>query len=134
MKTYRLVSLILMILFAVTGLLFLFIPDRVLTLFNNMSSAFHMSESPVTDFNFYLILAVGYMYLVTVLAFLMYRYPDNKIYPMLLAHGKIASSLLSLGLFLFQADYLIYITNFMVDGIIGVIAISFYVKVRKTGQ
>ena len=133
MKIYRPVSLILTILFAITGLLFLFIPGRVLTLFNNMSPAFHLPESPVTGFSFYLILAVGYMYLVTVLAFLMYRNPENKNFPLLLSHGKIASSLLSLGLFVFHAHYLIYITNFVIDGIIGIIVTIFYTRIEKTG-
>ena len=131
MKIYRLVSIILMFLFAVTGLLFLFIPDQVLTLFNNFSSFFKMPESPVNGFNFYVILTVGYMYLVTVIAFLMYRHPENKYLPQLLAHAKIASSFLSLAFFLLQAHYLIYLVNFVIDGVIGIAVIILYIKMGR---
>ena len=134
MKIYRLVSIILMFLFAVTGLLFLIIPDQILTLFNNFSTPLGMPESPVTGLNFYLILAVGYMYLVTVLAFLMYRHPENKYLPQLLAHAKIASSLLSLALFLSHAHYLIYLVNFVIDGVIGAVVIMLYIRIRRLTQ
>ena len=131
MKIYRPASIILMLIFAVTGLLFLAIPDQVLNLFNNLSGNFRMPEAPLTGFNFYLILAVGYMYLVTLLAFLMFRHPENKYFPQLLAHAKITSSLLSLGLFIFHAHYLIYLSNFIIDGIIGAGVIVLYVKIRR---
>jgi hypothetical protein len=127
MKFYRLIALVLAISFAVTGLLFLFIPDQVLILFNTISDPLGMPISPVTSWSFYLILAVGYMYLVTVLAFLMFRYPENKYFPQLLAQAKIASSLLSLALFLFHAHYLIYLANFIIDSAIGAAVVTLYV-------
>ena len=123
MKLYRAVSLTLTIIFAVTGLFFLFIPDKVLILFNNLSPTFHLSVSPVIGANFYLILAAAYMYLVTVLAFRMFRHPENRVYPALLVHAKLASSVLSLALFLVHAHYLIYLANFVVDGFIGILVI-----------
>lgn len=131
MKIYKLVSVILMFLFAVTGLLFLFIPDQVLTLFNNLSYSLDMPESPVAGFGFYLILAVGYMYIVTALAFLMYRHPENRYFPQLLAHAKIASSLLSLALFLLHNHYLIYLANFLIDGFIGAVVTMLHIKMRR---
>jgi hypothetical protein len=134
MKFYRPASIIMVLLFAVTGLLFLAIPDRVQTLFNNFSSTFGMPEAPLTGFGFYLILAIGYMYLVTLLAFLMYRHPENKYFPQLLAHAKIASSLLSLGLFIFHAHYLIYLANFIIDGVIGTVVIILYVKMGRASR
>ena len=134
MKIYRLASMILMFLFAVTGLLFLFFPDQVLTLFNTFSASLGMPESPVTGLNFFLILAVGYMYLVTILAFLMYRHPENKYFPQLLAHAKIASSLLSLALFLLHAHYLIYLANFVIDGFIGAAVTVLYVRMGRLTQ
>jgi uncharacterized membrane protein len=131
MRIYKLVSAMLMFLFAVTGLLFLSIPNQVLTLFNHFSSYFGLPESPFTSFNFYLILAVGYMYLVTVLALFMYLHPENKYFPQLLAHAKIASSLLSLLFFLIHAHYLIYLANFVIDGFIGIGVIMLFTKVRR---
>jgi hypothetical protein len=131
MKLYRPISLILMFLFAITGLLFLIIPDKVLILFNNFSPYLQMPQSPVIEHNFYLILASGYMYLVTVLAFLMFRNPENRQYPLLLAHAKLASSFLSLVLFLFHSHYLIYLANFVIDGLIGLAATHFYFQMQR---
>jgi hypothetical protein len=110
-----------MVIFAAVGFLFLFFTDPVLDFFNNLSPIFGLPEAPLKATNFYLALASAFMYLVTLLAFLMYKNPDNKIYPVLLTHGKVASSVLSLYLFLTHQHYLIYITNFIVDGCIAIV-------------
>jgi hypothetical protein len=130
MKWYRPVSLVLAIIFAVTGLLFLFIPDRVVSLFNSFSPELGMVQSPATGFTFYLILAVGYMYIVTVLAFLMFKHPENRTFPLILSQAKLASSILSLGFFVLQNHYLIYLTNFIIDGVIGILVMAFYLKMK----
>ena len=131
MKVYKSISLLLLFLFAFTGMLFLLIPDRVLILFNTVSSPLGVPQLTVTNGSFYLILAVGYMYLVTVLAFLMFKHPENRYFPLLLIHAKLASSVLSLALFLVQAHYLIYLANFFVDGIIGIVILTLYLKTRR---
>jgi hypothetical protein len=133
MRSYKLISLVLMFLFAATGIIFLSVPDRVLTLFNNLSSSFGLPESPIISWNFYLILATGYMYLVTVLAFLMFKHPDNSNFPLVLVHAKVASSLISLALFLLQAHYLIYLANFIIDGVIGLMVLTIYIRLRRRG-
>jgi hypothetical protein len=131
MKTYKAISLILVLLFAVTGVLFLAIPDKVVVFFNTLSSSLDMFQSPVSSWNFYLILAAGYMYLVTILAYLMFRNPENYYFPLLLTHAKLASSILSLAFFLLQEHYLIYLANFIIDGLIGVVVLVLYLKVRR---
>jgi hypothetical protein len=125
MKSYQLFSLCGTITFAVVGLVFLFIPDQVLGLFNYAANYLGMPLSPVQGVNFYLILAVAYMYMVTLLAWLMYRHPLVKCYPFLLAHAKLASSALSLYLFLIHQPYLIYIVNSVIDGGIGLMTVYF---------
>jgi hypothetical protein len=132
MRMYRPISFILMVVFAITGLLFLGFPDKALSLFNTLASSFGMLRSPVGGWSFYLILAVAYMYLVSALAFLMFKHPENHYFPLLLTHAKLASSLLSLALFLFQAHYLVYMVNFIVDGVIGLVVLTLYLKMRKT--
>jgi len=87
MKVYRPLSLVLMLLFAATGMLFLCFPDNVLALFNTISSGLGMALSPLTGFGFYLILAVGYMYMVAILAFLMFRHPENRSFSLLLINA-----------------------------------------------
>ena len=132
MRIYKSISLTLMVVFAATGIIFLSIPDRVLTLFNTLSVFPGMQSTPLNGWDFYLILAVGYMYLATVLAFLMFRRPDVHYFPLLLVHAKLASSILSLAFFLLQAHYLIYLANFVVDGVIGVLVLILYLKMRRT--
>jgi hypothetical protein len=131
MKFYKAISLTLMLLFAVTGILFLAIPDKVAEFFNTLSSSFGLLPSPLSGWSFFLILTSGYMYLVTVLAFLMFRNPGNPYFALLLAQAKLVSSILSLAFFLLQAHYLIYLTNFIVDGAIGLAVLFMYLKMRK---
>lgn len=131
MKLYRLISLALAVIFALVGLIFLFMPNGVLSFFNDISQYLDMPLSPVQGVNFYLILAVGYMYLVTWLAYFMYRYPADRRFPLLLANAKLASSILSFYLFWLQQPYLIYITNGVIDGSIGIMVLFFYWKMKK---
>jgi hypothetical protein len=131
MRMHRLLGLAMTVLFAATGVLFLFFPDNVLGLFNTVSSWWGMTQSPLTGSSFYLILAVGYMYMVTLLAFLMFKHPEDRHFPFLLANAKLASSVLSLALFLFNAHYLIYLANFVVDGLIGTVVLVLYVNARS---
>jgi hypothetical protein len=90
-----------------------------------------MDPSPVIGINFYIALAVAYMYLVALLAFLMYRNPENMNYPLLLANGKLASSILSLYIFAVYQPFLILAVNCLVDGLLGVAALFFYFKIKK---
>lgn len=128
---YRIFSLASALIFLVVGAVFLFLPAQVLEFFNQLSRPLGFTPAQVIGANFYLILTGGYMYLVTVIAFLMSRQPGNRLLPMLLAHGKTASSTLSLAFFILQAPYLIYLTNFIVDGIIGSTAWIFYLYLEK---
>ena len=131
MKYYRTISLLMVFIFAVVGLLFLFLTNGVLTFFNSIAAHLGMKQSPVDGINFYLILASGYMYLVSLLAYMMYKHPDNHYFPLLLAHAKLVSSVLSFCFFIVHEPYLIYITNGIVDGSIGLVASYFYVKIKK---
>ncbi len=131
MKHYRTISLLMTFIFAIVGLIFLFLAGGVLGFFNSIAADFGMKQSPVSGINFYLILAVGYMYLVSLLAYLMYQHPDQSYFPLLLTHAKLASSVLSLGFFIWHEPYLIYITNCIVDSSIGLLALYFYLQIRK---
>lgn len=133
-KFYKPLSLGGAIIFAVVGLIFLLIPQKVLLFFNTLSDIWGFSHASVGGFDFYIILAVAYMYLVTVLAYLMYRNPEESLFPFLLAHGKFMSSLLSLSAFIFQQRYLIYISNFFIDGVIGIVAFYMYLQVKRLNR
>ena len=132
MRLYKVFSLTAAAIFAVVGLIFLFFPDSALIFFNSISDYFGLPRAPVQGTGFYLILASAYMYLVTLLAYLMYRYPEQNIYPFLLAQGKLASSAISICLFLVHRHYLIYLANFVIDGFIGIAALCL-MKMKKAG-
>ncbi len=130
-KKVRLFGLFGMVIFAITGLLFLFFPESVVSFFNSISRAWALKQQPALFPGFYLILAVGYMYMVAFLSYEIFQNPANPIFLLLLANAKIASSLLSLLLIIGHGPYLIYGTNLLVDGLIGFVALYLYLKVKK---
>jgi uncharacterized protein YjeT (DUF2065 family) len=134
LKLYRSASLCLSLIFAIVGLIFLFIPDDVFLLFNSVSRLIGYPESSLQSFGLYQVLAVGYMYLVTLLAYYMNKYPENRFFPLLLIHGKSASSLLSLCLFFVHPPCLLLLTNGIVDGMIAIGVFVLYKKSRQTRQ
>jgi hypothetical protein len=71
------------------------------------------------------------MYLVALLAYLMYRHPSNRFFPLLLINGKVFTALLSLCLSIASGPHLIYIANAVVDGLIAIVLIPFYLNLRK---
>ena len=131
MKEYRIVGMGMAVIFGLVGVMFLLFPGTGLEFFNSMSAALGMEPSPVTGASFYLILAVGYMYLVALLAFRIYQQPDDPSFPLLLAHAKLASSALSFGLFILSKPYLIYLANGIVDGSIGLFVFLLYRRLKK---
>jgi hypothetical protein len=131
---YRYVSLILSLSFAIVGLMFLFIPGVVVGFFNGLSPALTMAGSPSDGAGFFRILAVGYMYLVAALAFLMYRHPSNKFFPLLLINGKMTTALVSIILYVTGGHYLTYIANAVVDGAIALLLIPFYMHLRMSAS
>jgi hypothetical protein len=96
--------------FAVVGLAFLVAPNGVTAAFDSLSLRAGLAPAG-TAAGFYLVLAVAYMYLVTLLAGWMYLRPENPVLPVLLINAKAASSLLSFGLFAFGEPALIYLAN-----------------------
>lgn len=114
------------VLFAVVGLLFLCIPGGVLAFFNTLSKPLGLPLAPKESGVIFHALAVGYMYLVTLLAWSMFRQPDSRVYPLLLAHAKIASGIISLLLFVIQNTYLIYLANGIIDSLLGIGVLIIY--------
>ncbi len=123
---YRFASLAMAVIFAAVGLVFLFFPAQVLAFFNRLSPSLGLSPAPVQSGTFYPILAVAYMYLVTLLAGLMFKKPGHPLLPLLLANAKIGSSLLSLAFFLRGSPYLICLANALADGFIGALVLVLY--------
>lgn len=135
LSLYRFASLVMAASFGAVGLVFLILPDRILGFFNRLSAPLGLSPAPVQSGSFYPILAIGYMYLVTLLAGLMFKKPGNPLFPMLLAQGKLASFILSLVFFFGRAPYLICLANAVVDGGIGVLVLwLFFLQKRHAAS
>ena len=131
MKMYRALSFTGAAGFAVCGIFFLIFPIRVYQFFNTVSISLGMQLTPETGFGFFHIYTIGYFYITAALAFLMYRNPDNRHYPALLANGSFAVSVLSLSLFLIHKPYLIYIAGFTANGTVGILASTGFTKLKK---
>jgi hypothetical protein len=130
-RCYRLVSLTLSIAFGIVGIVFLAIPAQVLGFFNAISLHFGFPESPSQGISFFLILAVAYMYLVSMLAFMMYKNPGNSSFPLLLISAKSASSIVSILFVIVHGHSLIYIVNAITDGSIALVVFLLNRKVRE---
>lgn len=120
---YRAIGLTLAAVFAVVGGVFLIIPGEMLRFFNAVSRRLGMAEGP-TGPSFFGALAGAYMYVVTVLAWLMFRSPGDRIYARLLGQAKLASAALSFLLFALQAPWLIYLANGIVDAALGAFVLA----------
>lgn len=127
------VSLTLVLTFAAVGSLFLLQPDAALRLMNGLGRGFGLPEAPLAGASFYLGLAAGYMYVVTVLAWMMFRNPALPLLPLLMAHAKGASGLISCGLFVFHHSYFIYLANGAIDLLLAVLALILLAKRRRAG-
>ena len=126
-RTYRALSLCGAIVFAIVGALFLLLPGGTLGFFSDMSSSVGLEPTPVESGVLYHVLAVGYMYLVTLLAWFMFRHPNNRLLPVLLLNAKSASSILSFVFFFGMSHTLIFLTNGVMD---GSIAVGVYLMMR----
>jgi hypothetical protein len=127
----RLAGLIMTMLFAGVGAIFLMLPGAVIGFFNRISGLLGMKPAPPAGHHFFLVLAVSYMCAVTLLAWLMFRYPGEKIYPLILAQAKAASSILSILFFVIHQPFLIYLTNGIIDGAIALFVFVLYLRIKK---
>jgi len=127
--------------FIVVGALFFIIPDGVAGFLNSAGSALgDFEEAPLTGFRLWLSLGTAYMVLVSILAYLIKKdLRGNRDLLLVLAAGKATSSLTCLYFYIFSADAFGYLLNFLVDGSIALMCISFYrmldpMRLEVTGE
>ena len=125
MNLYRAIALAFALAFTAVGLVFLLAPGQVVALFDEVARATARPGMPAGDAGsgLFRALAVAYMYLVALLAWMMYRRPAEPTWPALLAQAKLASAALSVGLWVAHGPYLVYLVNGVVDGLIGAAAL-----------
>jgi hypothetical protein len=71
------------------------------------------------------------MYAVALIAWFMSRQPENHFFPLLLLNAKFASSILSFVFFFSVIHSLIYLTNGIVDGLIGCGVLLMFRKLKS---
>jgi hypothetical protein len=125
-EAFAVLSLRLMALgFALVGILFIAVPSGVLDTISDLGDSLGtFARAPHSDEQLWLALAFAYMVVITGICLVaqadVVRYRPLML---VLAAGKTASSLGSLGFYLFDQDVFIYLLNFLVDGFLALAAL-----------
>jgi hypothetical protein len=122
--------------FAVVGILFIAVPNGVLDTISDLGDSLG-DFSPAPHGSEQLWLALAFAYMVAITAICLVAQADVVRYrPLLLvlAAGKTASSLASLGFYLFDQDVFIYLLNFLVDGFLALAALWLWSLTARVGR
>lgn len=122
--------------FALVGLLFIAMPDGTLGALSDLGDSIgSFTEAPETTQQLWL--ALGFAYMVVITGICLVVQADVVRYrPLLLvlAAGKAASSLASLGFYLFDEDVFAYLLNFLVDGFLALAALWLWSLAGRIGR
>lgn len=119
--------------FVIVGIIFVAIPNGVLSFFNTITEAIGIFEkSNLSVERFWVALTGSYMVMVSAIAWYLAKdIRKNFELIKILIIGKAASSLLSLVFFIFYQNGLIYFANFVADGQIALTTLFYYKKILK---
>jgi hypothetical protein len=119
--------------FAVVGILFIAVPNGVLDVISDLGDELGgFSRAPHGDEQLWL--ALGFSYMVVITGICLIAQSDVIRYRslvLLLAVGKTASSLTSLGFYLFDDDVFAYLLNFLVDGSLALLALWLWTLIGR---
>jgi len=122
--------------FALVGVLFIAVPNGVLDAITDLGDSFgDFTRAPHGEEQLWL--ALGFAYMVVITGICLLAQADVVRYrPLLLvlAAGKTASSLASLGFYLFDQDVFIYLLNFLVDGFLALTALWLWSLTGRVGR
>jgi hypothetical protein len=111
--------------FAVVGILFIAVPNGVLDTVSDLGDQIgDFTRAPHGTEQLWL--ALGFSYMVVITGLCLVAQADVVRYRslvLLLAVGKTASSLTSLGFYAFDEDVFAYLLNFLVDGSLALVAL-----------
>jgi hypothetical protein len=122
--------------FAVVGILFIAVPSGVLDTISDLGDAIgSFPRAPHGSEQLWLALAFAYMVVITGICLVtqadVVRY---RPFLLVLAAGKTASSLGSLGFYLFDQHVFIYLLNFLVDGFLALLALWLWSLAARVGR
>ena len=122
--------------FAVVGILFIAVPSGVLDTISDLGDSIGtFTRAPHTQEQLWLALAFAYMVVITGIC-IVAQADVVRYRPLLLvlAVGKTASSLGSLGFYLFDQHVFIYLLNFLVDGFLALLALWLWSLAGRVGR
>jgi hypothetical protein len=122
--------------FAVVGILFIAVPNGVLDTISDLGDSLGgFTRAPHGSEELWLALAFAYMVVITGIC-LVVQADVVRYRPLLLvlAAGKTASSLGSLGFYLFDQHVFIYLLNFLVDGFLALAALWLWSLVGRVDR
>src|SRR5436190_14005986 len=124
--------------FAIVGVLFISMPDGVLEALDDLGAWLPLgSFSPAPETTEQLWLGLGFAYMVVITGICLVVQADVfRFRPLLLvlAAGKAASSLSTLGFYLFDDDVFAYLANFVVDGFLVFVALWLWALAGRVGR
>ncbi|HSI80842.1 MAG TPA: hypothetical protein VK919_09350 [Solirubrobacterales bacterium] len=124
--------------FALVGLLFIVMPDGLLGALDDVGEWLPLGDfDPAPETAQQLWLALGFAYMVVIAGICVIAQADVVRYrPMLLvlAAGKLASSLAGLGFYIFDAPVFAYLLNFVVDGSLVAIVLALWVLAGRAPE
>jgi hypothetical protein len=122
--------------FAVVGILFIAVPSGVLDAISDLGDSLGgFTRAPHTQEDLWLALAFAYM--VVIAGICVVAQADVVRYRpliLVLAVGKTASSLASLGFYLFDQHVFAYLLNFLVDGFLAVASLWLWSLAGRVGR
>jgi hypothetical protein len=122
--------------FAVVGILFIAVPSGVLDTISDLGDSLgSFTRAPHGTEQLWLALAFAYMVVITGIC-IVAQADVVRYRPLLLvlAAGKTASSLGSLGFYLFDQHVFIYLLNFLVDGFLALLALWLWSLAGRIGR
>jgi nitric oxide reductase large subunit len=122
--------------FAVVGLLFICVPNGTLDVLSDFGEWFG-NHNRAPHGNEQLWLSLGFSYMVVITAICLLAQVDVVRYRALLlvlAVGKTASSLTTLGFFIFDEQVFAYLLNFILDGSLVLIALALWSLAGRIGR
>lgn len=124
--------------FALVGVLFIAAPDTTLGSLEDLGDWLPLGDfSPAPETTQQLWLGLGFAYMVVIAAICLLASTDVVRYrPLLLilAAGKVASSLSGLAFYLFDTDVFAYLLNFIVDGFLVGVALLLWALAGRVGD
>jgi hypothetical protein len=122
--------------FAAVGVIFIAEPDGTLEVISDLGDEIgSFTPAPETTEQFWL--ALGFAYMVVIAGICLVAQMDVVRYRpllLLLAAGKVASSLAALGFYLFDQDVFIYLLNFLFDGFLALSALWLWSLAGKVAR